>query len=790
MAPFFQQLLDLITQFPANRNDFLPALELFTAVEAEDGPRIAITSANIGKMDVNFPAPVALLKEEVVDEALKRLLLLGEEAAVTAVIEWFAQRKTFAHSPWDRRTELWAGAIDSLPESIPRLSPREADQTLTRVVSASAVLLKRHAEAVAVEGGPEPYRAGEIVGGFGNAPYSPGRRTDVLAKGITRLSIDWMALHQQMLDAAMGTVAASGPKRFDALLALRDRWIRETGRSFRLPLFAKRTPWADILIAVNRLKPGNAPHHTYQDAFLPYQSRTYGFTPYDRDDRGEPVGKKVWLVDLLEVRDRQLYVPLDEFGAPYRFVPTPTTQAERDEEQKHLKKLADRRKILERAEKSGAKLALGSEDDLARLACGLYTALTAASGPTATDAHKAAWSDVLAFLSRYLSSWSTHAEFNMDEDENYFGRLFPRSEAGGVIHDCGVYAVRMAYVFLSLAECAKPPNATGNSRVSFLLLPLHVGLLVEIAGFEAIVLHNHVITRIASTVLDAAEKEWKKNAEKDDPSDAEGVRQRLLEDIAAQLFLRDVDMPMRREALPPMGSPPSKTKIWQAYQKMVVQKIASLFSAEVSKQGEPGYQFDTRFLEVLTAEKRWHDRVVVPFWNEAAPAKWRTLGGSFSNRQRLARELDDEVDRIAESYGLPQLKENETYDPPPLPSCLVGLKQRPVPAKATSQEPSSGQAKDAKSREPTQAEPKGTQKNEIRPMKDALTKDVRAHRKTWIGNGAQRVTVAKRLAGFATGIGPVGQVNEYVQVLCAATGPKLPVPPFAAPIDRLIRFGD
>lgn len=781
MPPFFQQLLDLMAQFPANRPDFLPALELFTAVEAEDQPRIALAAANIGQMDVNFPAAVSLLEEDVVREALARLLQLGEETAVERVMDWFAPRKTFARNSWDRRTELWIGAIEHLPETIERPSARAADRLLTRVVSALAILLKRHVEALKAEGKPKPYTAGELVGGFGNAPWEPGRQTDALANGIRRLTILWMALHQSMLDTAMDALAAGGPRRYEALMALRDRWRLELGRSFGLPQFEQRQPWADILIPITRLRPGNAPHHTYEDYFWRHEDRTYGLTPYDRDDKGEPFGKRVWLYDLMEVRERQLLMPLDEFGAPYRFSPPPVSKPERDEEQEHLKRLAERRKVAEKAAKSGAQLALGSEDDLARFVCAFYSASVAASGTAAPNAHENAWSEVIAFLARYLTSWTTHAEFNMDEDKNYFDRLFPRSEAGGAIHDCGVYAVRMAYVFLSLAECAKPPNAEGKSRVSFLVLPLHVGLLVEIAGFEPVVLHNHVITRLTPKVVKRAQDEWKM-LPNNDPTDADKLRDKLLEDIAAQLFLRDVDLPIRREALPPMGNPPRKSKIWQAYQKLVVQKVAGLFAKEIEDAGKPGYQFDTRFLEVLTAEKRWHDKEVVHFWNVDAPQKWQDLGKSFANRRRLAKALDDELDRISESYGLP-----DGFTPPPLPSCLVGIKQRPTPsAGAGSPAP---QQTGSQSQPTTSATPGNGQKNQIRPLKDALTKDVADHPQ-WIGKEAQRVTVAKRLVNFASGIGPMGQVNEYVHALCAATGPKLPVPPFAAPVDRLMRFGD
>jgi hypothetical protein len=316
-------------------------------------------------------------------------------------------------------------------------------------------------------------------------------------------------------------------------------------------------------------------------------------------------------------------------------------------------------------------------------------------------------------------------------------------------------------------------------------------LLVEIAGFEPLVLHNQVMTRLKPDVVRAAEDEWKQSPMADDPSDPADLRQRLLEDIAAQLFLRDVDLPIRREILPNVGSPPSKTKIWHAYESLVVRKIAGLFADVVNQSGKPGYQFDTRFLEVLSTEKRWRDRVVVPFWNEFAPEQWRTLGKAFSNRVPLALALDNELDSISESYGLQTLEENDPYEPPPLPSCLQGLKSRPKPPRTQKATPGDPASVDGvtEAQEPPEDGSKKKPKNEIRPKKDALTADVRAHT-SWIGKKADRITVSKRLAKFATSIGPVGQANEYVHSLCAATGPKLPVPPFAGPQDRLVRFGD
>jgi hypothetical protein len=282
-------------------------------------------------------------------------------------------------------------------------------------------------------------------------------------------------------------------------------------------------------------------------------------------------------------------------------------------------------------------------------------------------------------------------------------------------------------------------------------------------------------------VVARAEEEWKKLPTKD-PTDADKVRDKLLEDMAAQLFLRDVDLPLRREPLPPVGSPPRKSKIWRAYQQLVVKKVSGLFAREIEDAGKPGYQFDTRFLDVLTAEKRWHDEQVVPFWKVDAPRKWHDLGRSFANRQRLAKALHDEVDRISESYGLP-----DGFAPPPLPSCLVGIKKRPTPS--TGPGSSAVQQTASQPQPTTPVTPGKGQINQIRPLKDALTKDVADHPQ-WIGKEAQRVTVAKRLVNFASAIGPMGQVTEYVHALCAARGPKLPVPPFAAPVDRLTRLGD
>jgi hypothetical protein len=443
-------------------------------------------------------------------------------------------------------------------------------------------------------------------------------------------------------------------------------------------------------------------------------------------------------------RSTQLYFLLDELGEFYKIEgPGSDTPDGRREEAARRKAYAARRELIDTVEKHATSLRLESEDELVSFGCAWHRALMGSYPSASPDDRAGVWEELLKFLEGHVATRTVHTEFNLDDEPSYFGRAFPRAVNGGELLDCGVYAVRLAFVFLSLAGCVGPPGGeTRPPRVSFIMLPLHVGLIVEIDGLPPVIVHNQAIIRLTADQIGQWRTEWDgvRDTSGPDPKDARLRDQKFLEDVGAQMFLRDVDMPLLVLPIAPVSAPPKKQEIWKAFRRLVVPRIDRLFSSLVDRPGRKEYQFDIRFLGALTQEKRWHDTTVVPFWNSGCHGVWNRTDAA-GNRLFTAEALRRSASKRAQyADALEALIKDvdASYDA------------------------------------------------DIRPLKVELTKEFRANPQL-SGRHAQRITTAARLEGSAKGIGPVGQVREHVAEI--RKGNVTP-PPFATEAGFLSRHGD
>jgi hypothetical protein len=153
--------------------------------------------------------------------------------------------------------------------------------------------------------------------------------------------------------------------------------------------------------------------------------------------------------------------------------------------------------------------------------------------------------------------------------------------------------------------------------------------------------------------------QWTKNADsKDpDPAEADDKQQKFLEDLAAQLFLLDVDLPLIRVGLRDVATPPSKRQLDRAYQKLVVANYGKLFSGNLEREGDDAFDFDTEFIEAQRVEIRWHDEHLVELWNKTAHDLWHkiarnnVLPSGSAIRERYARALESAVDGVEKQYA-------------------------------------------------------------------------------------------------------------------------------------------
>jgi hypothetical protein len=704
--PYYQALLDLIASRPPDERLEL-IRQLFEAVEAERGPAIPLLTRRVVATVNPVMLPMVDIPATVWHETLARLLYLGEYGDLEELLEWYEAPISFASGRKARITETWAGVFNFVTVPAPKLSEANLVRELKRIAIALKYLIPAHTKAVADEPKPIFDPSEPPPGSFGTATLAPPRYA-VLRDGIRQLVAAWMIVHQQLYDAAWQKLGSGSADRADLFLTLRKR-LADSVATIMGPPDAKARQ-AEVEIELARIRYGRSPHHEYLDDFPLYESRVFGFTPYSRDPPEEPAGKRILLSDLVRYRASQLRFVLGEYG---EFVagasPRGTAAAKAEAERRRA--AAERRKLIDLVEKSARSLRLDSEDELASFACAFFRCHVAgaAKDTPPAEARQAAWDALLAFLERYLKAYTTHTEFNLDEDPSYFDRLFPRAINGGQLLDCGVYAVRMAYVLLTLAACVRSPESR-PARVSFVILPLHVGLIVEVGEFPPVVLHNDVLFRPTSEDLQRWREEWDKGHEPDDPSDPALRDLRFLEDVAAMMFCRDLDLPVARHVVAPVSTPPKKSEITRAYQRLVVKPIVRLFSKDVERPARDEYQFDLRFLAMLTEDKRWFDREVVKFWNRDAHDLWKQVTNDSqkplgANRPRYASRLNALILDVSATY------------------------------------------------------------EDVRVAKGKLSQELRDRRKKVLGPEAQRIVRAARLKDAGMDLGPIGAAGAHLDAL-------------------------
>jgi len=724
--PFYQALLDLIQAHP---NDARLELirELFAAIEAENGGKVTLLLRRVVSEIIPRLFPVVEIPASVWHEALVRLLYLGEHTAFDDLLEWYEPGITLTSGRKELITETLEGVFGHLRYPAARLSAKDIDRELKRITTALRYVIAAHSLEARNEVQPTWYPGDPAPGSFGSGTMRPSRTT-VLRGAIRPLVRGWMEVHQQLYDAAWQHLGSKASDPLEKILALRDRFLAAQLAVFGPQGEGQARP-VDVDIPLGRIEYGRSPHHEYRDMFLPTIARSYGFTPYSREPPERPETKPILLSDLMRYRSRQIQTILDEHGHFEPPAERPRTQAAKEALADRVLRSAKRRKVIAGVARSARSLRLDTEDELASFACAFYFSWVGVADPRTTEVVRAdAWHDLIVFLERYLQTYTTHTEFNLDEGapydrgRPYFDLLMPRAINGGQLLDCGVYAVRMAFTFLTFAGCAqalgeRPPN------VRFVLLPLHVGLIIDVDPFAPLFIHNDVLFRPTMDDVDRWREEWDASPHAaGDPPDPADREQMFLEDVAAMTFLADLDMPIASHAVAPVGVPPRKNAVWTAYQKLVAKKTQQLFSKDVLDRGKPDFQFDLRFLRTTVDEKRWFDDKVVPFWNVEANQLWNREAGSDgelpeTRRVRYQNALNGAIGRVSTDYD-----------------------------------------------------------RNVRGAKAKLSADLRASENTILGPAAQRITRSERLKKAALDLGKLGAARTH---LSNVTDGERDIPDFA-----------
>jgi len=229
---------------------------------------------------------------------------------------------------------------------------------------------------------------------------------------------------------------------------------------------------------------------------------------------------------------------------------------------------------------------------------------------------------IIKFLSDYLETFTTSTPFNIEDvikqdSENYNKRQFPRTIAGQLIEDCGVYALRTVYM-LSLVKFDL------KLRIRFIYLPVHVGLIITGDGLSTLIAHNNKIYPIDATTLAKERKDW---AVKDPTKPT--TDEQFIGEVAGSYFTPGVDVPFRLEEAPviPKNDPQEKEKLQKYYESTLKRDVL----ADALKAGIT--QFHLEYLRLNDEAKKNHNSVVVPTWNNDAHKAWE------QHRDKLFAEL-------------------------------------------------------------------------------------------------------------------------------------------------------
>ena len=229
---------------------------------------------------------------------------------------------------------------------------------------------------------------------------------------------------------------------------------------------------------------------------------------------------------------------------------------------------------------------------------------------------------VMVLLEKYMRIFTTHTPYNIEDfGDNLLTKTFPRDLAGRLIHDCGVYGLRMAYILSLLRGHPKL-----KLRLRYVVMPLHVGLLITGDGLPTFLVNNDSIVRYTASDVAALRSEWDKLDEKGEEGKPAkpGTEARFSGELMADAFLPGADVPYKQtDVVKATGTPAAmKAQLWKQYTSDIAPAAGKLFGPSAKDPASPNYQFYLRYLKLLELFKKHHNESLVPFWNVKAPGIW------------------------------------------------------------------------------------------------------------------------------------------------------------------------
>jgi hypothetical protein len=646
--PFYQEVLDALAG--GNDPDLTMLRDLCVAVESE---RRSTASPLVNKLVKRRPRdpPLSTLSAELFHELMMRVLLAGWPFELTHLLDWFVPARVAAGAD-AALIANWAGVISRMQEPSPTQDLQVILKKLMQYMDAFEVALA-HLSATAVSFPPPPPAPTPL-----NRPPPPPPKLQVTLESqliavVEHVSRLFQMLTQQMLAISIMQLENDRSSHVLRILqGLHDLVGVTLDAQKNLPDDkAKRA--IDLPIRIMEIQSRRIPaeQHRFLDAFTPHGARTIEFSSFNRLDNNPPEDWRGPIGDMHRLRGRQLEFYFDAYGEPERLDRTLS------EEDKFRQTLIQ--KLIK--DKYSDQMKLERDDDLVAFLTSFFEAIVrvrvaAPFKEALVVAQEVAWRAVVKFLDRYLERLTSHTKFNIAEGpKSYLELDFPRSITGGLIHDCGVYATRLAYILMSLGERVdRIFKGCFEMKVSWILLPLHVGLLVRNNQLNLIT-HNQALFLLNKKPLENMRRDWERTHAPDDPPPGEALDLRFLEDVAASAFNPDVDMPLVRMDLPGRGMRVTKKLVWNSYRRLM--REDRIFNrAAVENPRSPDFQFDLYFLSATNLQRRWFNRDIVPFWNVRARQIWEKAQDKLAAANFLAARddyvaaLEKEVKLVGTTY--------------------------------------------------------------------------------------------------------------------------------------------
>lgn len=676
---FYQEAIDMLAV--ERRPESVRELEALVALcDAMDRGSRSETGEMLTSFLGSKNGPRATLSSELLAQMVSRLMLLDMGGESERLKRWGMARLRTASKESDRgfgtELHLWKRIEELLLDRIPTRGGAEGlaaldalltffDQVLQEEFSLSGDAIaqdrSRRADEIADHARGKP---GEPLGLFGGGPHREptiALYADALDEIVHSTFIGIQRAFQVVLDQAVEDLAAG---RGDAMVRdARDR-LDHRLQPLVAPLDRSRQV-GGVAVEMTRseFRKGGGTHYDALDGpGAPARSIDVSF--YDPKDLPEDASEMSSdFGGVLLARQSQLALIEALYGL------------EKNAEGRPTEETALNAKAISQLGAGG--LRLHSDDDWRRFVVQQFEVREQEVGP------EAALIDVTSLLQQYLRVFTVHTPYNIKDDgDNYLTRTFPRDLAGRLIHDCGVYALRVAYILSLLRDHPKL-----KLHFRYVVMPYHVGLVITGANLPMFLVNNDEINRISTAEASAFREKWNQLNEAGEPGPPAraATEARFVGELTVHDYRPGFALPYKPVDVRNSVSSPKELKkmLWSQYKSKVARN--RLFEASIDEAESPNYQFPLRYLTLMERDNAHFTKSVQAFWDVEAPHLWdthrtrviksfRTLESAKTlreqNRRRLAHLAAVKPYRDALEAAM-----RRVIDASPIPQELISLEE-------------------------------------------------------------------------------------------------------------------